>query len=135
VLARYRDADLFVLPSRVSGDGDRDGLPNVLMEAQSQGLACVATDVSAIPELIRPDATGVLVQPEAPGALARALADLIESPERRMFLGRAGQHRVRTEFSSADGLDRLAAMFGRAGLAAAPGETALDPCALHSTHR
>jgi glycosyltransferase involved in cell wall biosynthesis len=49
VIAVYRSADLFVLASRIAGDGDRDGLPNVLMEAQSQGVACVATDVSAIP--------------------------------------------------------------------------------------
>ena len=49
VLARYRAADLFVLASRVVADGDRDGLPNVLMEAQSQALACVATRVSGIP--------------------------------------------------------------------------------------
>ena len=52
VLALYRTADLFVLASRIARDGDRDGLPNVLMEAQSQGLACLSTRVSAIPELI-----------------------------------------------------------------------------------
>ena len=53
VLAAYREADLFVLAAKIAEDGDRDGLPNVLMEAQSQRLACVATDVSGIPELIR----------------------------------------------------------------------------------
>ena len=53
LLAEYRKADLFALASRVARDGDRDGLPNVLAEAQSQGLACVATRVSAIPELLR----------------------------------------------------------------------------------
>ena len=52
LLAEYRAADLFALASRVARDGDRDGLPNVLVEAQSQGLACVATRVSGIPELI-----------------------------------------------------------------------------------
>ena len=52
MLAAYREADLFVLAAKIAEDGDRDGLPNVLMEAQSQGLACVATDISAIPELI-----------------------------------------------------------------------------------
>ena len=46
IIAAYRDADLFVLASRVARDGDRDGLPNVLMEAQTQGLPCVATRVS-----------------------------------------------------------------------------------------
>src|SRR6185295_15381951 len=58
VLEEYRAADLFVLASRIARDGDRDGLPNVLAEAQSQGVACVATRVSAIPELVRDGVTG-----------------------------------------------------------------------------
>ena len=52
VLDEMRHADMFVLASKIAADGDRDGLPNVLMEAQSQGLAVLATEVSAIPELI-----------------------------------------------------------------------------------
>ena len=59
VLAAYREADLFVLASKIAQDGDRDGLPNVLMEAQSQRLACISTDVSAIPELIEDGITGL----------------------------------------------------------------------------
>ena len=66
VLAAYREADLFVLASKVAKDGDRDGLPNVLIEAQSQRLACVSTDVSAIPELIEHGVTGLLVPPGDP---------------------------------------------------------------------
>src|SRR5690606_7567405 len=50
VFAAYGAADLFALTARVAGDGDRDGLPNVLMEAQSQGLACLGTRVGAIAE-------------------------------------------------------------------------------------
>ena len=71
LLADYRAADLFALASRVARDGDRDGLPNVLVEAQSQGLACVATRVSGIPELIDDGVTGLLVEPEAPQELAQ----------------------------------------------------------------
>ncbi len=52
VIAAMRAADLFVLPSRIAADGDRDGLPNVLMEAASQLLPILATPVSAIPEFI-----------------------------------------------------------------------------------
>src|SRR4051812_41530288 len=80
LLAEYRGADLFALASRVARDGDRDGLPNVLAEAQSQGLACVATRVSAIPELMRDGASGLLVQENDPAALARALEALIREP-------------------------------------------------------
>lgn len=110
VLAAYRAADLFVLASRIAGDGDRDGLPNVLMEAQSQAVACVATAVSAIPELIEPD-TGVLVPPADPAALAAEIQALAEDPERRRALGEAGQRRVRDQFSAEGGLDWLAERF------------------------
>lgn len=110
VLAAYRQADLFVLASRIAGDGDRDGLPNVLMEAQSQAVACIATAVSAIPELI--DAgTGLLVPPADPIALAAAIQALAETPDRRRALGEAGQRRVREQFSADGGLDWLADRF------------------------
>ena len=61
MLDAYRNADIFVLPCRVSRDGDRDGLPNVLLEAQSQRVACLSTRVSGIPELIVDGVTGLLV--------------------------------------------------------------------------
>lgn len=112
VLAALRQADLFALACKVVADGDRDGLPNVLMEAQSQGLACVSTSVSAIPELIEHGRTGLLVPPDDPAALAEALARLIGEPALRQRLGRAGLHRVRTAFAMEPAIDRLAALFG-----------------------
>jgi len=112
LLAEYRAADLFVLASRIARDGDRDGLPNVLVEAQSQGLACVSTAVSAIPELIEHARSGWLVPPESPDALAAALATLIGDPDRRAALGAAGQARVRAQFRLETNLERLVAKFG-----------------------
>ena len=133
VLQHYRAADLFVLASRIAGDGDRDGLPNVLMEAQSQRLACVATAVSAIPELIRPEtgpgATGVLVPPRDPPALAAALERLIGDPELRTRLGAAGHQRLVQSFGHGHGIDQLADLFGLS--TAAPRQT----CASHSMRR
>jgi glycosyltransferase involved in cell wall biosynthesis len=112
LLERYRAADLFVLASRIAADGDRDGLPNVLMEAQSQDLTVIASDLPAIRELVADGATGRLVPPEDPEALARAMAELIGDPGLRARLGAAGQERVRGHFSMAAGIDRLAARFG-----------------------
>jgi glycosyltransferase involved in cell wall biosynthesis len=112
VLAAYRRADLFVLAAKAAADGDRDGLPNVLVEAQSQALACIATDFSAIPELIEHGSTGILVPPGDPQALAAELASLIRDPARRRALGAAGAHRTRGCFGLAAGLDTLAARFG-----------------------
>lgn len=108
VLENYHDADLFVLASLIAGDGDRDGLPNVLMEAQSQGLACLSTSVSAIPELIIDNETGLLVEPGEVEAMRDALALLIADPARRGALGKAGEARVRAEFSHDRGIDEVA---------------------------
>jgi len=112
VLAGYREADLFVLAAKIGRDADRDGLPNVLMEAQSQRLACVATQLPGIGELIEDGRTGVLVPPDNPRALAAALEALIRDPAQRNRLGVAGEARVRREFDMAGGIAVLAALFG-----------------------
>ncbi len=122
VLEAYRRSDLFVLASKIAADGDRDGLPNVLMEAQSQGLACLATRLPGIEELILPEETGVLVPPADPAALATALEALIRAPERREALGRAGQARVRAEFDAGPCLEGLLQRLG----IAPPVEVAAD---------
>ena len=112
LLAEYRAADLFALASRVASDGDRDGLPNVLAEAQSQGLACVATNVSGIPELVDSGRSGLLVAPESPEEFAGALQTLIADPARRRMLGAAGRERVHAQFALEANLGRLARRFG-----------------------
>ncbi len=111
VVAAYRDADLFVLASKVAADGDRDGLPNVLMEAQSQGLACLASDAAGIPELIENGRTGMLTPASDPQALSRAIAELIAAPDKRKFLGIGGTSRLHGGFSFETGIDRLSARF------------------------
>jgi glycosyltransferase involved in cell wall biosynthesis len=113
VFAQYRRSDLFVLASKIASDGDRDGLPNVLMEAQSQGLACLASGVSAIPELIHNGETGVLVPPEDVAGLAEALLQLIRNPQLRARLGTAGYERVRAHFALESNITALAARFGK----------------------
>jgi glycosyltransferase involved in cell wall biosynthesis len=128
VLGAYREADVFVLASKVAEDGDRDGLPNVLVEAQSQRLACVATNLSAIPELIEPEVTGLLVPPGDPIALAEQLDRLIRDPEERARFGAAGERRVRHFFSMGAGIRLLAARFGLVADASGgscPNETAV----------
>jgi len=112
VVAACRQADIFVLASKIAADGDRDGLPNVLMEAQSQGLACLSTDVAGIPELIDDHVNGVLVPPDDPPALARALKVLIQDPSLRVRLGTEGARRLSQNFSFEGGINRLAGKFG-----------------------
>lgn len=112
VIESYREADLFVLPSRIAGDGDRDGLPNVLIEAQSQGIACISTWVAAVPELIEDGRTGLLVASEDEAALGAALQRLIADPGLRRRLGDDGADLVRSRFCHTAGIDRLARKFG-----------------------
>ena len=116
VLGLYRTSDLFVLACRIAGDGDRDGLPNVLVEAQSQGLCCVSTTVPGVQELIEDGVNGVLVPPEDAQALADALARAIAAPDLRRTLGAAGERKVREHFDYRASVARLAALFASVGI-------------------
>jgi glycosyltransferase involved in cell wall biosynthesis len=111
VLEAYRSADVFVLPCRTARNGDRDGLPNVLMEALSQRLVCLSTRVGGVPELIRNGETGLLVAPEDSAALAAALVRLIRDPDLRQRLAIAGERHVRATFDMRAGMARLVALF------------------------
>jgi len=84
------------------------------MEAQSQGLAAVSTSVSAIPELVIDNETGLLVPPCRPDMLAQALEKLISDPKLRSRLAAAGALRVRREFGHEQGIQELARRFGLA---------------------
>lgn len=108
VIALLREADIFVLPSREAADGDRDGLPNVIMEAASQELPLVATRFAGIPEFIRPGIEGELVPPGDWAALSNALNLLARDPARRFVLGRGAGRRLRESFAAESGLAWLA---------------------------
>jgi glycosyltransferase involved in cell wall biosynthesis len=101
-------ADLFVLPSRLTRSGDRDGLPNVLMEAEAFAVPVVATDVSGIPELITHKKTGWLVKERDPAGLAEAIRRMLDEPALRLKLAEAGAKDVRARFSSTPGIDLVA---------------------------
>jgi glycosyltransferase involved in cell wall biosynthesis len=123
IIALLREADLFVLPAKKARSGDRDGLPNVLMEAASQALAIVATDFAGIPEFLRQGREGVLVQPGDWAALANAINLLARDPERRMAFGTAALARLNESFTMDAGISRLERRL-RAALAPAPAGTA-----------
>jgi glycosyltransferase involved in cell wall biosynthesis len=111
VLAQYRTSDLFVLACRIASDGDRDGLPNVLVEASSQRLACISTTISGVPELLSDGVNGLLVVPDDPQSLSSALATAIQSPELRRRLGDAAEKRVREAFDHRASIRQLTELF------------------------
>ena len=111
LLAEYRRATVFCLPCRVAADGDRDGIPNVLVEAMACGLPVVTTGVSGIPELVVDGVNGLLVPSEDPQALAEAIARLHRDPALAERLGRAAQAAVRERFDGERLAGRLALLF------------------------
>ena len=119
VIAAMRTADLFVLPSRIAEDGDRDGLPNVLMEAASQLLPIISTAVAAIPEFIENGTHGLLAEDD-PEALSRAIETLANDPAQAHAMAEAARTRLIAEFTMQPGIDRLAARLRRMIGAPAP---------------
>ncbi|MEP2641771.1 glycosyltransferase family 4 protein [Roseobacter sp.] len=106
VIAAMRACDLFVLPSRVADDGDRDGLPNVLMEAASQKLPILSTPVSAIPEFIDTGVHGLLTD-DAPATLAHAMGTIAADPEQARRMADAAHTRLTDAFQMNPGIAHL----------------------------
>ncbi len=116
VLDHYRRADVFVLGCEVAANGDRDGIPNVLLESMAMGVPVVATAVSAIPELVQDGVTGLLVPPGDPEKLARAVARLLTASPLREHIIRKARERVLKDFCNQDHIRRLAEIYWREGL-------------------
>ena len=79
VIRLVREAAVFAAPCIVGADGNRDGLPTVLLEAMALGTPCVATDVTGIPEVIRDGQTGLIVRQHDPAHLADAIGRLLST--------------------------------------------------------
>lgn len=120
VIERYRSADMFVLPCRISADGDRDGLPNVLVEAASQELVCVSTPISGIVELFEDGKNSVLVEPENASQLAAAMENLARNPALRKQLANSAAERVRADFDNRNTIRKLTDLFHNSGVGSAP---------------
>jgi glycosyltransferase involved in cell wall biosynthesis len=87
-----------VAPSVIDSTGDRDGLPNVILEAMASGRAVIASDVSAISSAITENETGLLVPPGDPVALASALERVAHNFSLRAELGKKARERVEQEY-------------------------------------
>src|SRR6185295_15691485 len=103
----YANADVVVVPSIVDRSGDRDGLPNVVLEAMASGRPVVATAVGAIAAAVLNGDTGLLVAERSPQALAAALQQLAASPERRRSMGRRAAARVADHYDLRQCADRF----------------------------
>ncbi len=112
----YHRADIVAVPSVIDTEGDRDGLPNVVLEAMACGLAIVASDVAAIPTAIEHRVTGLLVDPGDAHGLTNALSEFAKDTDLRAELGLNARSRAESNFGLAACTDRfvsiLAAVYG-----------------------
>ena len=102
VASFLNNSDCYVQPSIVTSTGKMEGIPVSLMEAMASGLPVVATNISGIPELVKPDETGYLVPPEEPLALAEAIMKVYEDPKRAAHYAKTGRDFVLKEVQSFD---------------------------------
>lgn len=109
--AEYQSADVFCLPCRVLDNGDRDGLPNVLMEAMACGLPVITTAVCGIPEIIKDGQNGTLIPPDDAEALANAIQRISSDRMLARNLGRAGRLTVLERFNGENTALELASLF------------------------
>lgn len=107
----YQQAAVFVLPSQITDNGDRDGIPNVLVEAMALGLPVVSTNVSGIPELVTNRVNGLLAPQKDPEALAQAIAELLDHPELGRQFGQAARQTVCREFDAEETIVDLHQLF------------------------
>jgi len=115
VIEQYQQAAIFTLPAILGSDGDRDGIPNVILEALSMEIPVVSTMHSGVPEVVEDGVNGLLVPPANSQALAEALENLLRDPELRSRLGRAGRKKVMENFDPQNNARLLLAAFTGTG--------------------
>jgi colanic acid/amylovoran biosynthesis glycosyltransferase len=120
VFAAMQRASMVVLPCAVADDGDRDGLPTVLIEAMAHALPVVSCPVTGVPEIIEDGVTGLLTPSRNPAALATAMGQLIAAPADAAAMGRAGRRRAERMFDITRNVGQLAVMFDSAVRARQP---------------
>jgi glycosyltransferase involved in cell wall biosynthesis len=111
LIAIYQNATLFVLTPVQTEDGDRDGIPNVLLEAMAVGLPVITTVVAGIPELVDNNQNGLLYQPHDVDGISSGIVELLRNAEKRRQFGSAASKKVRERFDIAQAARQLKTLF------------------------
>ncbi len=115
VVAELRGAAAMACPCVVGADGDRDGLPTVLLEAMALGTPCIGTDVTGLPEVLHDEETGLMVPQHDPIALAEAIERLLEDSDLRSALAIRARKLIEDEFDIHRNAARQRSTFAAAG--------------------
>ena len=108
----YAATDIFIMPSVVHPSGDRDGIPNVIMEALAHRIPVVATDVCGIPEVVEDGVTGRLVAQRDPEAIADAVMALAADRQAALAMAEEGKKRVAAMFDPETNTRSILDFFG-----------------------
>lgn len=111
IVAALTDADAFVLTPTQTEDGDRDGIPNVLVEAMACGLPVVTTTAGGIRELVEHDGNGLLCDPEHVDGIAAAVRTVVTDRALRRRLGTRGRLTVEADYDVDSAAARLEAIY------------------------
>jgi len=111
IIEHFYQNDIFILPSIIASNGDRDGLPNVLLEASATGIPIITTSTSAIPELIQHEKTGILVPAKNPEAIANAIIKLSSSTQFIHEITVNGRKKVEKDFDAFHWSEKLHKQF------------------------
>jgi glycosyltransferase involved in cell wall biosynthesis len=111
LISVYQSAALFALTPVQTEDGDRDGIPNVLVEAMAVGLPVVTTSVAGIPELVENNQNGLLCRPRDVEGISSGIIELLRNAEKRKQLGSAGSKKVMEQFDINQAAKRLKTLF------------------------
>jgi glycosyltransferase involved in cell wall biosynthesis len=107
-------ADVFVVPSVIAADGDRDGLPNVILEAAALGVPVVASRLPGIAEFVEDEVTGLLAEPNDAASLARAIERVCTLSQLRARLTLNARDKVAEQFDVRKNVAKLAELFRKA---------------------
>ncbi len=113
LIPMFQNATFFVLTPVQTEDGDRDGIPNVLLEAMAVGLPVITTAVAGIPELVENNQNGLLYQPHDVEGISSGIIELLHDAEKRRQLGRAASQKVTEEFDLTLAANRLKTLFSQ----------------------
>jgi glycosyltransferase involved in cell wall biosynthesis len=111
VLEQFRQTDLFVLACKIAKSGDRDGIPNVLVESLAMGVPALSTNVSAIPEILKHGETGYTIEPENPELMAESIKKMLLDDNLRNRISEQGREWVYKQFNNRYWVQNLADIF------------------------